>query len=198
MNRLEWVKLNSPPAYLMLSLPANWEIAAGGMDEERVAEIFCRHWNQVKSFLAMQNMREGMKSLDDYQVPFLNADMVDDLSMDFFNLLQSVDGYLTNTGRFQEMVDFCQDMLDLFLWDEYDTSRWVGLKGDGLWRMDSAKGEAYFKEHLVGYNETIMGYYSFNLLREERWADAAEALKDYKRSKDTIIRERFLWLKKRK
>jgi hypothetical protein len=40
-----------------------------------------------------------------------------------------------------------------------------------------------------------MGYYSYELLSEERWDDAAAALSGYEDSTDETIIERLAWLK---
>ena len=183
-----------PLAYFVLRMNEVWEVP--DEDEEVVATTFLSLWPNVKTHL--KSLPKG--SLDDIMVEMPNASQSDQDMLDssFYNQLWSMDMYLMNTKRFEEAYAFCQDMLDLFSWDVEDESHWIGVAGDCLWRLDPARGEVYFKEHLSGYNETIMGYYSFNLLSEKRWDEAKEALKGYKKSKDDIIQDRLRWLKQRK
>ena len=148
--------------------------------------------------LEKQNKKSGKVSLSDFSIEYTDPDISSDLSIDFFNLLNTIDMFLLNTSRYAELVDFCHDMLELFDNDDEYISIWTGLMGEGLWEQDPGIGENFFKEHLVERNDIIMGYYSLRLLDEKRWEDAEQALKGYEDSDDETIQDRFEWLKGRK
>ena len=192
----EWAAKKCPPAYLVLLLDGEWDMPSG--DEERVAKVFCSQWKNVKKYIEKQNKKSGKVSLSDFSIEYTDPDISSDLSIDFFNLLNTIDMFLLNTSRYAELVDFCRDMLELFDNDDEYISIWTGLMGEGLWEQDPGIGENFFKEHLVERNDRIMGYYSLHLLDEKRWEDAEQALKGYEDSDDETIQDRFEWLKGRK
>lgn len=178
-----------PVAYFVLRMNEVWEIE--DEDEEAVADTFLKLWPNLKKHLS--SLPKG--SIHDVTVESPTGE--EDLDIDFSNQIWSIDMYLMNTKHYQQAVAFCQDMLDLFIWDDEDKSHWIGCYGGYLWRINSAKAEAYFKEHLKERNDAIMGYYSYELLSEERWDDAAAALRGYEDSTDETIIERLAWLKNR-
>lgn len=178
-----------PVAYFVLSMNEVWE--AENENEESVAVTFLKLWPNLKKHLL--SLPKGRIDA----VTVVSPTGEEDLDIDFCNQLWSIDMYLLNTKRFQEAQSFCQDMLDLFDWNADDRAHWIGSIGGCMWHTDPKKAEHYFKEHLKERNDAIMGYYSFELLMDERWDDAAAALRGYEDSTDETIQDRFEWLKRR-
>ena len=206
-----WAEQFSPPAALMLDLSGVFE--SFDEDENQVATIFLNYWPKVRDFIRKENKNRKRKcTLDEYKVNWpprklfpkkhveQMADWGEQISIDFYNLIQSINEYLNNTRHYQEMIDCSNDFLELFDWSEEEQSRFIGDIGSAMWRMNPEEGEAYFKKQLEesGYNETLTSFYTFELLSEKRWDDAANALKGYENSKDSMIQDRFRWLKERK
>ena len=178
-----------PVAYFVLRMNEVWEVE--NEDEGVVAATFLKLWPNLKKHLL--SLPKG--TIQDVTVESPSGE--EDLDIDFCNQMWSMDMYLANAKHYQEAMEYCKDMLELFIWDNEDTSHWTGCYGGYLWRIDPARAEAYFKEHLKERNDAIMGYYSYELLSEERWDDAAAALSGYEDSTDETIIERLKWLKNR-
>jgi hypothetical protein len=193
----EWAAKKCPPAYLVLLFDGRCDDLPLE-EEEYLAKIFCSQWKNVKKYIEKQNKKNGKASLDDFVIDYPDKEIAEELSVEFFNIMNVVDMYLWNTNRYSEYVDFCQDMLELFENDSEYKSELTGRIGSGLWAQSPADGEKYFKEHLTERNDIIMGHYSFYLLSDERWDDAAEAMKGYEDTEDDTLIERFEWLKNRK
>lgn len=191
----EWAAQKCPPANLVLILEGKWDTP--DEDEEYISKVFCNLWPKIKKYIEKQNKKVGKVSLFDFVLDYPDPDVAAELSTEFLNLMMSVDMYLENTHRYKELIGFCNDLRELFDNSEEEESRITGIIGGALWAQDPAEGEAYFKEHLTEKNDVIMAYYSFCLLTDERWDDAAEALKGYEDSEDEMIIERFKWLKER-
>ena len=206
-----WVEQYSPAAAMMLDLSDVFETF--DEDENQVATIFLNHWPKVRDFIRKENKNRKRKcTLDEYKVNWpprklfpkkigeQMADFGEQIQIDFFNLIQSINDYLNNTRHYQEVIDCSNDFLELFDWSEDEGFRFIGDIGSAMWRMNPEEGEAYFKKQLEasGHNESLTGFYTFELLAEKRWDDAAKALEGYEDSDDPMIQDRFRWLKERK
>ncbi len=194
MSIREWAVKKSPPAYLVILLNGKLDDINS---EEYVAKIFCSQWKNVKKHVEKQNTKTGKKPLDEFQIEHKDTDVAEELSTEFINILYGIDMALYNTRHYAELVDYCKDMLELFENSNEDSSSWLGLMGQAMWELNPTEAEAFFKEHLLERDDTIMGYYSYRLLNAERWDDATEALKGYEDSEDETIQERLQWLKNR-
>ena len=194
MSVRDWAVRKSPPAYFTILLSDKWDYP---YSEEHASKIFCAQWGNVRKYIEKQNKKSGKKLLDDYTIEHKDADVSEDLTLEFINILNNIDLPLSNTHRYKELIGFCKDMLELFENTDEKRNMLLGIIGESMWKLDPPEGEKFFKEHLQEYNEKIMAFYSFQLLKAERWDDAKEALKGYEDSEDEVIRDRFEWLKER-
>ena len=193
MTYYEWAKKNSPPAFMMMNMNMVWEIP--NEDEEKVARSFLKYWDGVKAFIKAQNEREGIKSLSDYHVPFEPSKKIaDGLTTDFFNLIWSIDTYLSNTRLYRELISYYQDLLDLFTWSQYEHDQWLSHMGVAIWKLDPAEGERFFKERLNERNDVLMFGYAACLMGENRWDEMEERLKGYEDTTDETLLDRFMFL----
>ncbi len=184
----------SPVINLMLALDYEWSMYSR---QEEVAGIFLERWPAVKAFLLQQSGENGKVSLHRLSCS-LDSRLVElGCIHSLSDVLYEVDSCLRNTKHYRQMMDYCRDMLEIFAWEPDQESRWIGLIGDGMWAENPAEGEAYFREHLKTRNDTIMGYYSLNLLSDNRLEDALRLLEEYSGSRNDIIQERLMWIRKR-
>lgn len=197
----QWAKQFSPPALMVMKMSVVWEVP--NEDEEKVASRFLKYWGDVKAYLKEQlELNNGKKPfLSDYRVPFEpSKDTADDLSMDFFNILWSMDTYFFNTRRYQEVVSFCTDVLELFDFQPDEKGEWISAIGDAYWRIDPEKGDKYFKEYFKklhdehgadARDDVVMGLYAQNLISDKRIADAREAMKGYEDTTNETLDDAF-------
>ena len=211
MDIKAWAEQYSPPAAMMLDLL--YVLNSFDEDDNEVATIFLNHWPKVRDFIRKENKNRKRKcTLDEYKVNWPPRTMFpkkhveeiaylgEQIQIGFYNIIQSICDYLSNTKHYQEVIDCSNDFLELFDLSEEDHFQFIGEIGSAMWSMNPEKGEDYFKEQLEksGYNETLTGYYTLELMSAKRWDDAAKALKGYEDSKDLLIQDRFRWLKERK
>lgn len=195
----EKLKRENPIAYFVNRMRIVWEVP--DEDEELVARTFLRLWPSVKTAIREQYNKEGIlkKSLDDFSVPAAENMDQDELDMDFFNMMVSMDCYLHNTGRHQETISYIQDLLVLFDWSDDD------MTGDSL---RSSIGEAYdamglyderdrYFDSLLAdeKNEVIASNYALCLLMHKEIKKAEQVLEPYKDSDDELIQDRFEMLR---
>lgn len=193
MSIREWAVKKSPPAYLVILLDGKWDDSS--LNDSYAANLFLAQWKNVRKFIEKQNAKSGRKYLEDFTIDHKNADIAEEMSTEFINLLYSVDMLLFNTRHYAELIDFCKDMLKLFENSDTEKSSWIGIIGEAMWELNPSEAEEFFKKHLQQKNDIIMGYYSFRLLNAQRIEEAANALKGYEDSEDETIQERLLWLK---
>ena len=175
-----------PLAYFVLCMLQVWEVP--NENEEIVASTFVEMWPAV---------RDELKSMGVHTLEKVVVDSFDgDLSVDFFNIIQTMDMYLHNTGRDRELISYCDDLLEIFPEDS-NITRFRGIKGEAI-HDDGRKDEAYryFDDLMEIYrDEETVGAYTMILLLDKEYAKAREVLRGFEDSKDDLIRERFDWLK---
>lgn len=209
MDLKEWAKKNSPPADFILSLPEEYDFS-----EEEAVPVIKELWPKVRDFISEQNKISGTKTeILDFKMPWPEYEQFLDtfdgkaeydyvkgsMECSFTNFVQDVPMILYNEGLYQESIDFNYDLLDLFAWDDCHRDQILGDIGSSIWEIDPVKGEDFFKQKLaeVGHSEPLAAEYTFELMNEERWEDAAEVLKGYENSTDPTVVDRFRWLKER-
>lgn len=164
-----------------------WEVP--NEDQETVATTFLEEWPKAK---------EALKAMDTHTLEKVPVeDSEGDLSIEFFNIIQTMDMYLMNTKRYAELITYCDDILELFPNDE-SLSRLRGIKGEAI-HDDGRKDEAYqYFEELMASDgdEEVVASYTWILMHDKEYAKAREVLRGFEGSKDDLIQDRIKWLKR--
>jgi len=178
---------DNPLAHFVTRMLVVWEVP--NEDQEAVAATFLELWPSARDELKAMDVH----TLDDVVV----KDSEGDLSIDFFNIVQTMDMYLNNTKRYKEVIAYCDDLLEIFPKDE-SISRFRGVKGEAI-HDDGQKEEAYryFEELMQSSgDEEIVASYTWILLMDKNYVKAREVLRGFEESESGLIQDRFDWLKR--
>ena len=178
---------DDPLAYFVTRMLRVWEVP--NEDEEAVASTFLELWPKAKEELKAMDVHK----LDEVVV----GDDEGDLSIELFNIIQTMDMYLSNTRRYAELISYCDDILDLFPDDE-SLTRLHGIKGEAI-HDDGRRDEAYqyFEELLASdKDEEVVASYTWILMADKEYVKAREVLRGFENSTDDLIQERIKWLRR--
>lgn len=177
---------DNPLAYFITRMLQVWEVP--NEDEEAVATTFLDLWPKARKALKAMDVHR----LDEVEV----KDDEGDLSIELFNIIQTMDMYLHNTKRFAELVAYCDDILEIFTEDDFSI-QFQCIKGQAI-HDNGQKDAAYqFFDVLLDNEkpEYIADAYSLILLEDKEYAKAREVLRGFEDSREPMTKERFKWLR---
>lgn len=177
------------------------------IDDARAGECLVARWPFVKEELKKQ-MTDGQKlDLDTVKIrmPEDASEDEEEMQMDFSNLMNEADMFFLNAKRYEEMILFFHDLLEMF---DLEGNRHKLTRDN----FSSAIGEAYhelgrkedfdryFTELLAGQerNDYVAAKYATTLLEDKDLDRAEKLLSDYRDSTDDLMQERLEWLKELK
>lgn len=176
-------------------------------DDEQAGKYLITHWPYVKEELMAQRVDGQKLDLDAVKINMpegVSVDMIQ-LQIDFSNLMNEADMFFVNAKRYEEMITFFQDMLEMFdlsgenkqLTRDNFTSA-IGEAYHELGRKDER--DRYFTELLAGQerNDYVAAKYAFTLLEDKDLEKAEKLLANYRDSKDDMMLERLQWLEELK
>ena len=176
-------------------------------EDERAGEYLVAHWPYVKEELMAQRVNGGKLELKAVKIRIPEGASADteELQIDFSNLMNEADMFFENAKRYEEMIPFFQDMLEMFdlsgennkLTRDNFTSA-IGEAYHFLGRKEER--DRYFTELLAGQerNDYVAAKYAFTLLDDKDLEKAERLLEKYRDSKDDMMLERLKWLDEEK
>lgn len=173
-------------------------------DDERAGEYMVSHWPAVREELKAQ-MEDGKKlNMDEVKIRIPDGceESEEELQVDFANLMNECDMFFQNAHRYEEMIPFFQELLEMRNLENNDLTRdnYISAIGEAYHMLGrKEERDQYFTEVLSqGRNDYVAAKYAGLLLWDKNAEEVEKARKllaDYQDSKEELMLDRLEMLK---